>query len=114
MGSAPHAAEGRRALWGRAGVADDELSTSVLAVGLRPEGEGPVAGILRICAGSGRPVSLTLAQLRPAARVVERGGRLQDCVTASSCPSGCPLKKSTKLCGARSPRQRSRISWASA
>ncbi|MEU1287643.1 TIGR02679 family protein [Kitasatospora sp. NPDC005856] len=60
----PEAAEGRRALWSRAGVADDELSATVLAVGLRPGGGGPVAGISRICAASGHPVSLTLAQLR--------------------------------------------------
>ncbi|WP_405007704.1 TIGR02679 family protein [Kitasatospora purpeofusca] len=60
----PDAAEGRRALWSRAGVADDEMSTSVLAVGLRPDGGGPVAGISRTCAEAGHPVSLTLAQLR--------------------------------------------------
>ncbi|MFI6847249.1 TIGR02679 family protein [Kitasatospora sp. NBC_00085] len=60
----PDAAEGRRALWSRAGVADDDLSATVLAVGLRPGGEGPVAGVSRICAGAGHPVSLTLAQLR--------------------------------------------------
>ncbi|MCX4689553.1 TIGR02679 family protein [Kitasatospora purpeofusca] len=60
----PDAAEGRRALWSRAGVADDELSTSMLAVGLRPGGGGPVARICRTCADAGHPVSLTLAQLR--------------------------------------------------
>ncbi|WP_030058159.1 MULTISPECIES: TIGR02679 family protein [Streptomyces] len=60
----PDTAEGRRALWSRAGVADDELSTSVLAVGLRADGDGPVAGIARMCADAGHPVSLTLAQLR--------------------------------------------------
>ncbi|MEU3567279.1 TIGR02679 family protein [Kitasatospora sp. NPDC036755] len=60
----PDAAEARRALWSRAGVADDELSATVLAVGLRPGGEGPVAKVSRTCAGAGHPVSLTLAQLR--------------------------------------------------
>ncbi|MFF2660065.1 TIGR02679 family protein [Kitasatospora sp. NPDC058032] len=60
----PDAAEQRRALWSRAGVADDGLSSSVLAAGLRPQGGGPVAEIARICAGAGHPVSLTLAQLR--------------------------------------------------
>ncbi|MFE7193042.1 TIGR02679 family protein [Kitasatospora sp. NPDC057541] len=60
----PDSAEGRRGLWSRAGVADDELSAGVLAVGLRPGGEGPVAEISRICADAGHPVSLTLAQLR--------------------------------------------------
>ncbi|MEU6232164.1 TIGR02679 family protein [Kitasatospora sp. NPDC047058] len=60
----PDAAEGRRALWSRAGVADDDLSATVLAVGLRPGGDGPVARISRICAEAGHPVGLTLAQLR--------------------------------------------------
>lgn len=60
----PDSAQGRRAIWSRAGVADDELSTTVLAVGLRLDGDGPVARISRICAEAGQPVSLTLAQLR--------------------------------------------------
>ncbi|MGW2255707.1 TIGR02679 family protein [Kitasatospora sp. NPDC001660] len=60
----PDSAETRRALWTRAGVADDELSATVLAAGLRPEGGGPVARISRICAAAGHPVSFTLAQLR--------------------------------------------------
>ncbi|MET8539239.1 TIGR02679 family protein [Kitasatospora sp. NPDC004799] len=64
----PDDAEGRRSLWSRAGVADDELSTSVLAVGLRPDGDGPVAAISRVCADAGHPVSLTLAQLRTPGR----------------------------------------------
>ncbi|MEK2494834.1 TIGR02679 family protein [Kitasatospora purpeofusca] len=70
----PDAAEGRRALWSRAGVADDDLSTSVLAVGLRPEGEGPVAVISRTCADAGHPVSLTLAQLRTPGRFTGPAG----------------------------------------
>ncbi|MER7770841.1 TIGR02679 family protein [Kitasatospora sp. NPDC096140] len=70
----PDTAEGRRALWSRAGVADDELSSTVLAVGLRPGGEGPVAGISRICAGAGHPVSLTLAQLRAPGEFTGPGG----------------------------------------
>ncbi|MFJ6619314.1 TIGR02679 family protein [Kitasatospora sp. NPDC091335] len=60
----PDGAEARRALWSRAGVADDQLSATVLAVGLRLGGDGPVAGVSRICAEAGHPVSLTLAQLR--------------------------------------------------
>ncbi|MFD8479566.1 DUF2399 domain-containing protein [Kitasatospora sp. NPDC059673] len=42
-------------------MADDELSSTVLAVGLRLDGDGPLA---RISAEAGHPVSLTLAQLR--------------------------------------------------
>ncbi|MFD0526177.1 NADPH-dependent FMN reductase [Kitasatospora arboriphila] len=49
-----------------------------------------------------------------AARSSERGGHLPDRASASSRSSGCPPRKSTRLCGARSPRQRSRIPWASA
>ncbi|MFE3873045.1 TIGR02679 family protein [Kitasatospora sp. NPDC059146] len=60
----PDSAETRRVLWSRAGVADDQLSATVLAVGLRFDGEGPVARVSRICADAGHPVSLTLAQLR--------------------------------------------------
>ncbi|MFE5584037.1 TIGR02679 family protein [Kitasatospora sp. NPDC056531] len=60
----PDSAETRRVLWSRAGVADDQLSATVLAVGLRFDGDGPVARVSRICADAGHPVSLTLAQLR--------------------------------------------------
>jgi uncharacterized protein (TIGR02679 family) len=60
----PGSAEERRALWERAGVAADELSTVVLATGLRPP-PGTVAGrILRACADAGEAAVLTLAQLR--------------------------------------------------
>ncbi|MFG2819861.1 TIGR02679 family protein [Kitasatospora sp. NPDC048365] len=60
----PDGAEARRALWSRAGVADDQLSATALAVGLSLRGDGPVARVSRICAEAGHPVSLTLAQLR--------------------------------------------------
>lgn len=60
----PDGSQARRALWSRAGVADDELSTTVLAAGLRPSGEGMLSRLSRICSESGHAVSLTLAQLR--------------------------------------------------
>jgi uncharacterized protein (TIGR02679 family) len=60
----PDGSQARRALWSRAGVADDELSTTVLAAGLRPSGEGTLSRLSRICSESGHAVSLTLAQLR--------------------------------------------------
>ncbi|MER5433494.1 TIGR02679 family protein [Streptomyces sp. NPDC002588] len=60
----PDSAHARRALWSRAGVADDELSATVLAAGLRPAGEGPLSRIAAICSEAGHAVSLTLAQLR--------------------------------------------------
>ncbi|MQA07985.1 MAG: TIGR02679 family protein [Pseudonocardiaceae bacterium] len=60
----PGNAEQRRALWERAGIADDELSTVVVAAGLRPTGTGLSNQLLRICAESGHPAAVTLGQLR--------------------------------------------------
>jgi uncharacterized protein (TIGR02679 family) len=58
---APEGAEARRALWERAGVACDALSTTVLVAGLRPAGDSDLARVLRIW--DGRPSVITLAQL---------------------------------------------------
>ncbi|MBV7695667.1 TIGR02679 family protein [Streptomyces sp. TRM70350] len=60
----PQSAADRRALWTRAGVADDDLSATVLVGGLRPAGDGPLARVARVCAEAGQAASLTLAQLR--------------------------------------------------
>jgi uncharacterized protein (TIGR02679 family) len=60
----PRSAADRRALWTRAGVADDDLSATVLVAGLRPCGEGPLARVTRVCAEAGQGAALTLAQLR--------------------------------------------------
>ncbi|MFF7361980.1 TIGR02679 family protein [Streptomyces sp. NPDC008125] len=60
----PESSADRRALWGRAGVADDELSATVLTAGLRPGGEGPLAGTARVCAEAGQAAALTLALVR--------------------------------------------------
>lgn len=54
----------RRGLWERAGVADDELSSVVLAAGFRPTGSGVAADLLRLCADSGHAAALTLGQIR--------------------------------------------------
>ncbi|MFJ8794941.1 TIGR02679 family protein [Streptomyces sp. NPDC102462] len=62
--AAPESAADRRALWTRAGVADDDLSATVLVGGLRPAGEGPLARVARVCAEAGQAASPTLAQLR--------------------------------------------------
>ncbi len=62
--AAPTAAEQRRALWERAGVADDELSTVVLAAGIRPAGAGLLRDLLTACADAGQAAALTLAQVR--------------------------------------------------
>ncbi|MFC4008947.1 TIGR02679 family protein [Nonomuraea purpurea] len=58
----PEGAQARRALWERAGVACDALSTTVLVAGLRPAGDGALARVLRIW--DGRPSVITLAQLQ--------------------------------------------------
>ncbi|WP_329219639.1 TIGR02679 family protein [Streptomyces sp. NBC_01485] len=60
----PDRSHARRELWSRAGVADDDLSTTVLAAGLRPSGEGTLSRLGRICSDAGHAVSLTLAQVR--------------------------------------------------
>jgi len=60
---APVDAPERRALWERAGIADDQLSSTVLAAGLRTRG-GVVSGILELCADAGLAAPLTLQQLR--------------------------------------------------
>ncbi|MGV9878033.1 TIGR02679 family protein [Streptomyces sp. NPDC003006] len=60
----PESAADRRTLWTRAGVADDDLSSTVLVGGLRPAGAGPLARVARVCAEAGQAASLTLAQLR--------------------------------------------------
>lgn len=54
----------RRRLWERAGVADDELSSVVLAAGLRPSGHGVARAVLRLCADAGQAAALTLGQVR--------------------------------------------------
>ncbi|MER5220489.1 TIGR02679 family protein [Streptomyces flaveus] len=64
---APDSAQQRRTLWARAGIADDELSATVLAAGLRPLGDGLLSRITGLCADTGHAASLTLAQLRSAA-----------------------------------------------
>ncbi|MFD4377069.1 TIGR02679 family protein [Streptomyces sp. NPDC058486] len=61
---APQSAAERRALWTRAGVADDELSATVLTAGLRPRGDGLLARLTGACTESGHAASLTLAHVR--------------------------------------------------
>lgn len=54
----------RRALWERAGVGDDQLSSTVLVAGFRPVGDSPVDQVLRVCAAAGHAAALTLQQAR--------------------------------------------------
>ncbi|MEV4879638.1 TIGR02679 family protein [Streptomyces cyaneofuscatus] len=60
----PQSAAERRALWTRAGVADDELSATVVVGGLRPAGDGLLARVARLCTEAGQAASLTLAHVR--------------------------------------------------
>lgn len=60
----PENAQQRRALWEKAGVANDELSAVVLAAGIRPTGGDVASQILRLCAEAGQAAALTLGQLR--------------------------------------------------
>jgi uncharacterized protein (TIGR02679 family) len=60
----PVDAQQRRALWERAGVAEDELSSTVLAAGFRADGDDVVSRILLACADAGEAAVLTLRQLR--------------------------------------------------
>ncbi|SEG96963.1 TIGR02679 family protein [Nonomuraea solani] len=66
----PEGAEARRALWERAGVACDALSTTVLVAGLRPDGDSALARVLRIW--DGQASVITLAQLTHSLRLGER------------------------------------------
>lgn len=59
-------AEARRRLWDAVGVADDALSSTVLAAGLRPDGAGLVSALLKRCSDAGQAAVLSLAQLRTA------------------------------------------------
>jgi uncharacterized protein (TIGR02679 family) len=66
----PADAQQRRALWERAGVAEDELSSTVIAAGFRADGDDVVSRILRVCADAGEAAILTLRQLRAGIRVI--------------------------------------------
>ncbi len=59
----PRTAQERRALWESAGVIADDLLCNVLALGLRPAGDGPLAAALCALASLGEPAVLTLRQL---------------------------------------------------
>ena len=62
----PAAPDDRRALWARFGIGCDELSCTALTLGRRPHrlARGYLVSRLRAAALAGRPVVLTLAELR--------------------------------------------------
>lgn len=59
----PRSAAEWRAQWAHVGVLCDALSCNVLALGLRPTSDGPVARSLRLLAAAGEPAVVTLRQL---------------------------------------------------
>ncbi|MCE7003922.1 TIGR02679 family protein [Kibdelosporangium philippinense] len=62
--AAMYGIEDRRALWERVGVADDQLSSTVLIAGFRSAGDTPADQILRVTARAGHAAVLTLQQVR--------------------------------------------------
>ncbi|MER6497958.1 TIGR02679 family protein [Streptomyces sp. NPDC001455] len=114
--AAPQSAAERRALWSRAGVADDELSATVLVGGLRPSGDGLLARVAAVCAEAGQAASLTLAHVRtpgeftlpaalaPVVHVVENPSilalalrRFGACCPPLVCTSGWPNSAAIQL-----------------
>ncbi|WP_405766115.1 TIGR02679 family protein [Streptomyces sp. NBC_00080] len=112
----PQSAAERRALWTRAGVADDELSATVLVGGLRPVGDGLLARVATACTEAGQAASLTLAHVRypgefilseapvPVVHVVENPSilalalrRLGPCCPPLVCTSGWPNSAAIQL-----------------
>jgi uncharacterized protein (TIGR02679 family) len=62
--SNPMSAADRRRLWQEAGVLGDEVSTTVLTLGLTPPGPSPIAEAVRLRSGTGCETHLTLSDLR--------------------------------------------------
>ncbi|MFF7838354.1 TIGR02679 family protein [Streptomyces ossamyceticus] len=112
----PQSAVERRALWTRAGVADDELSATVLVGGLRVAGDGLLARVATACAEAGQAASLTLAHVRypgefilaeapvPVVHVVENPSvlalalrRFGSCCPPLVCTSGWPNSAAIQL-----------------
>jgi uncharacterized protein (TIGR02679 family) len=60
----PANAQERRALWDRAGIADDDLSSVVLAAGIWATGPDIASRLLRACADAGHAAVLTLGHIR--------------------------------------------------
>ena len=71
--SPPATAVERRLLWERAGVRSDEVSTTVLTLGLRPAGDSTVAATVRARSDAGCESHLTLRDLRRLEKMVDPG-----------------------------------------
>jgi uncharacterized protein (TIGR02679 family) len=80
LGSAsPTSAADRRRLWNEAGVLGDEVSTTVLTLGLAPPGPAPAAHALRLRSNAGCETHLTLRDLYRVDRWVSAGTPVWAC-----------------------------------
>lgn len=75
----PASAAERRQLWERWGVVCDDLTTDVLTLGLRPNGDGLLARWLGAFAEAGEPVRITLRQLAGAEIALPAGEVVSVC-----------------------------------
>jgi len=75
----PDSSSGRRRLWRAVGIECDALSTDVLVLGLRPEGDGLVPRQLRECAEAGEPRRLTLREVARSSLKVRSGAAVHVC-----------------------------------
>jgi len=75
----PTTSAGRRQLWARAGVLSDEVSTTVLTLGLQPAGDGVVDRTVRHRSRAGCETHLTRRDLRRIGRLVEPGTLVSAC-----------------------------------
>lgn len=69
----------RRALWARAGVLTDEVSTTVLTLGLRPSVESPIGAGIRARSDAGCESHLTIRDLHRVDRWVSAGTTVWVC-----------------------------------
>jgi uncharacterized protein (TIGR02679 family) len=75
----PGSTADRRDLWARAGVLSDEVSTTVLTLGLRPEGESAIAEVVRSRSEAGCEAHLTRRDLRRLDRLADSGSVVWVC-----------------------------------
>lgn len=75
----PQSATERRALWERAGVLADEVSTTVMTLGLSPVGGSAVAEAVRLRCEAGCETHLTIRDLRRLDRIVPEGKAVWVC-----------------------------------
>jgi uncharacterized protein (TIGR02679 family) len=94
----------RRALWERAGVQTDEVSSTVLTLGLRPAGSSAVAGAVRERSDAGSEAHLTLRDLRRVEDWVGKGTAVWVCENPRVLEAAMDaLTKAVVVCTAGNP-----------